>query len=66
MFILALLLVWPVGHIDSDVIDWVTKTSQVPTEFELTECQFEFELETASISSQQFIILIWNSIQEKK
>ena len=30
MFITELLPVWPVGHMDSHITDWVTKPSQVP------------------------------------
>ena len=30
MFITELLLVWPVGHIDPHITDWITKPSQIP------------------------------------
>ena len=43
MFITALLLVQPVGHVDPHITDWVTKPGQVPKEFELATYQFEYD-----------------------
>ena len=34
MSITALSIVWPVGHIEPHMIDWVTQPGQMPREFE--------------------------------
>ena len=39
MFITALFLVWTLGHMSHHVTEWVTKTAQLPKEFELAPYQ---------------------------
>ena len=65
LFITELLLVWPVGHMDRHITDWVTKPSQLPWTGNPPICQVVyisiFCLHTL-LDSQEYNSSSWNSI----
>ena len=63
MFITALLLVWPVGHMNPHITDWATKPCKVASEFELATYQFECDALTYCTSSNT-LHYMWLSDKE--
>ena len=68
ILITKLLLVWPVGHIDPLITDWVTKPSHVPWTGNLEPTNFsssyifQFPACILSIDCQEYNYFLWNLI----